>query len=95
MTMTSAERNRRYRSPEPGTALTDREVSILALAAEGRTNRAIARSIYISEDMAKNHMVRIRRKLGARDRAHAVSIAYQRGILRIPGCYCPRIGAAA
>jgi DNA-binding CsgD family transcriptional regulator len=58
-----------------------REVEVLALAAEGQTNEQMARVLFLSEDTVKSHLVNVRRKLRARNRAHAVAIAYRSGFL--------------
>jgi len=52
--------------------LTDREINILTLVADGNANKQIADILFISERTVKNHMTNILAKLGARDRAHAV-----------------------
>lgn len=52
--------------------LTDRELTILSLVADGNANKEIADLLYISERTVKNHMTNILAKLGAHDRAHAV-----------------------
>lgn len=52
--------------------LTDRELNILTLVADGNANKEIADLLFISERTVKNHMTNILAKLGARDRAHAV-----------------------
>jgi DNA-binding CsgD family transcriptional regulator len=88
MTLTPNERQRRYRRPAVGTQITDHELRILQLAAEGHTNRAIGRVVSASEDAVKITMMRLRSRLDARDRAHAVAIAYTLGLLSIPGCHC-------
>lgn len=61
--------------------LTEREISILKLVAQGRSNRHIANTIHISEDTVKARMKSIMRKLGADDRTHAVMIAIGRGFI--------------
>lgn len=61
--------------------LTVRELSILRLVKEGMGNRAIAESLFISEDTVKTHMKNILIKLGASDRTHAVTIAQRRGFM--------------
>lgn len=61
--------------------LTDRELDALRLMAEGLTNRAVAARMHISEATVKTHLVHAFDKLGVRDRAAAVRVAYQRGIL--------------
>jgi two-component system nitrate/nitrite response regulator NarP len=55
--------------------LTKRELHILRLAADGMTNKEIARDISITEVAVKMHMRNICRKLGARNRAHAAIIS--------------------
>lgn len=62
-----------------------REMQILYLAALGYTNGAIGRVLYLSEDTVKTHLRRLFTKLGARDRAHAVSIAHRPGWHRLLG----------
>lgn len=61
--------------------LTARETSVLRLAAGGKSNKAIAEALFISEDTVKSRMRSIMAKLGALDRTHAVMIAVQRGFL--------------
>jgi DNA-binding NarL/FixJ family response regulator len=61
--------------------LTDREVSVLRLVAEGRSNRDIADALCISEATVKGRMKSIMAKLGASDRTHAVMIAIRRGFI--------------
>ncbi|KPI30292.1 two component transcriptional regulator, LuxR family [Actinobacteria bacterium OK074] len=63
------------------TDLTQREVDVVRLMSEGRSNRAIAESLFLSEATIKTHLVRIYRKLGVDNRAAAVSEAARRGIL--------------
>ena len=71
-----AEFQRQSRGPDPVQAtecpLTDRELNILSLVADGNANKEIAELLFISERTVKNHMTNILAKLGARDRAHAV-----------------------
>jgi DNA-binding NarL/FixJ family response regulator len=67
--------------------LTPREAEILALIAEGFSNTEIARRLTISEATVKSHINHLLSKIGARDRAQAVSYAYQRGIA--PGSAIP------
>jgi DNA-binding NarL/FixJ family response regulator len=79
------------RRPPPGTRrppeldlLTDREVEILVLVARGLANSEIAGSLYISQATVKTHVSRILTKLRLRDRAQAVVVAYEAGLVR-PG----------
>jgi DNA-binding CsgD family transcriptional regulator/tetratricopeptide (TPR) repeat protein len=63
--------------------LTPRERDVLALLADGRTNRQIGRELFISEKTASVHVSNILGKLGASGRAEAVSIAHRRGLLTV------------
>lgn len=63
--------------------LTDREIEVVRLMAEGRSNRAIAETLFLSEATIKTHLVRIYRKLKVDNRAAAVSEAVRRGLLEL------------
>lgn len=65
------------------TPLTDRELEILKLVANGCANKEIAQSLGVSEDTIKGHLKNIFAKLDARDRTQAVVKAAQRGIISI------------
>ncbi|MFJ8106006.1 response regulator transcription factor [Streptomyces sp. NPDC096132] len=69
------------RSPAPERELSGREVEVVRLLAEGLSNRAIAEALFLSEATVKTHLVRVYRKLGADNRAAAVSEAVRRGLL--------------
>ena len=71
------------RSPQsPGNEpLSAREREVLALVAKGTSNREIARELFISEATVKTHLTHLYGKLGVKDRAAAVAVAYDRGIL--------------
>lgn len=61
--------------------LTDREREVLALIGEGSNNAEIAERLVVSPATARTHVSRIMIKLGARDRAQLVVIAYQSGLV--------------
>jgi DNA-binding NarL/FixJ family response regulator len=59
--------------------LTPREADVLRLIAEGKSNREIARALYVSEATVKTHVNRIFAKTGSRDRTQAIRYAYTHG----------------
>jgi DNA-binding NarL/FixJ family response regulator len=61
--------------------LTDREAEVLREMALGKSNLELAGALFISENTVKTHVKRVLTKLGARDRAQAVVIAYQGGLM--------------
>ena len=61
-------------------ALTAREIEVLRCAADGHSNKQIARELGISEATVKAHIRSLLPKLSASDRTHAVTIALKRGI---------------
>ncbi|WP_026120600.1 response regulator transcription factor [Nocardiopsis potens] len=63
-------------------ALTEREREVVALLGQGMSTEQIAETLFISPFTAKTHTNRAMGKLGARDRAHLVVIAYQAGLVR-------------
>lgn len=65
----------------PRIELTAREQEVLALVAEGLSNREIATSLFVSEATVKTHVVHLLDKLGADSRTGAVSEARRRGLL--------------
>jgi DNA-binding NarL/FixJ family response regulator len=64
----------------PNSALTQRETDILALLAEGKSNRDISRALYLSEKTVKAHLAAIFRKLGVSNRTQAAMAAVSMGI---------------
>ena len=62
--------------------LTEREREVVALVAHGLTNDDIAARLYVSPLTAKTHVNRAMTKLGVRDRAQLVVIAYRTGLVR-------------
>ena len=78
------------RLPEPDAAaaarlaeLTPREREVLLLLVAGRSNREIAEELVVSEGTTKAHVLAILRKLGLRDRVHAVIFGYESGVVRL------------
>jgi DNA-binding NarL/FixJ family response regulator len=61
--------------------LTERELEVLGLAGRGLSNAEIGAELFISPATAKTHVGRVLQKLGARDRAQLVVIAYESGIV--------------
>jgi DNA-binding NarL/FixJ family response regulator len=64
--------------------LTARETDVLRLLAAGRTNREIAKTLFVGEATVKTHINRIFAKTGSRDRAQAIRYAYTNGYV-VPG----------
>lgn len=78
------------RRPPPGTGipreldeLTDRELDVLRMLARGLSNQQIAEALFLGEGTVKTHINRIFRKLDLRDRAQAVVVAYETGLVRV------------
>jgi two-component system, NarL family, response regulator len=63
--------------------LTTREIEVLRLIAAGNANKQIADQLAIGEATVKSHVTNILSKLGANDRAHAVTIGLKRGIIQL------------
>ena len=76
-----ARHSRPTTAPSTLEALTEREREVLALVAKGLSNGEIAHELVISSGTAKTHVSRILTKLGARDRAQLVMIAYETGLV--------------
>jgi len=62
--------------------LTPREVEVLRLVARGTSNRDAAAALFVSEATVKTHLLHIYAKLGVNDRAAAVALAVERGLVR-------------
>ena len=72
------------RRPASLAALTPRETEVLTLVGRGLSNREIADALFVVEQTANTHVSRVFAKLGLRDRAKAVVLAYETGLVR-PG----------
>jgi DNA-binding NarL/FixJ family response regulator len=68
--------------------LTPRELDVLREVAHGSSNAEVARLLFLSEATVKTYFTRILAKIGARDRAQAVVLAYESGLVR-PGAGRP------
>jgi DNA-binding NarL/FixJ family response regulator len=71
---------RQVRAPAPP-ALSAREVQVLRLVAQGRTNAEIGKELFISEATVKTHLLRVFNKLDVADRTAAVTTAMSHGLL--------------
>ena len=80
----AAQPTRRRVTPEALNELTDREREVMTLVAAGRSNDEIAEVLVITPATAKTHVSRVMAKLGARDRAQVVVLAYETGLV-MPG----------
>jgi len=67
--------------PASATPLTAREVEVVRLVAEGKTNRAIAGELYLSEKTVDRHLSNVFAKLGVSSRAAATAYAYEHALL--------------
>jgi DNA-binding NarL/FixJ family response regulator len=76
------------RGPAPGASatgrLSERELEVVRLVAQGLSNAEIAAKLYLSEATIKSHVARILAKLDLRDRVQVAVFAYEKGIVR-PG----------
>ena len=67
----------------PDEPLSDREIAVLRLVAEGKANKEIAQALDLSEETIKAHLKNMFAKLDVSDRTHAVTIAVRRGIIEL------------
>jgi DNA-binding NarL/FixJ family response regulator len=74
----------RKASPKELEALSDREREVVALVADGLSNEEIAERLFVSMSTAKKHVSNSMLKLGARDRAQLVVLAFRSGLVSVP-----------
>jgi DNA-binding NarL/FixJ family response regulator len=74
----------RERTPDPFRELSERELEILRLIAEGHANMEIARRLVISERTARTHVSNILRKLSLTSRTQAALLAVREGLATTP-----------
>jgi len=63
-------------------ALTEREIQILRLLAEGKSNKGIAQALFITESTVKSHLKSLFVKLDVTSRAEAIALAARRGLVK-------------
>jgi DNA-binding NarL/FixJ family response regulator len=76
--------HRASRSASWSAGLTAREIEVLRLVAQGRSNREIAAELFIAEKTARNHVERVYTKLGVNNRTQASLAAIDRGLAGVP-----------
>jgi len=81
---------RELSSPQGLDDLTEREREVLLLVARGLSNHEIAQQLYLSEGTVKTHVKHVFAKLALRDRAQAVILAYESGLIE-PGTAAPGV----
>jgi DNA-binding NarL/FixJ family response regulator len=70
----------RQAPPKTVATLTTREMDVFRLISQGLSNAEIGQGLFISDTTVKTHVTRILQKLGLRDRAQAIVLAYQTGM---------------
>ena len=76
--------NRSAKAKQPVVEFSKREKQVLKLLADGKTNRDIGATLFISESTVKFHVHAILSKLDATNRTEAVSMAVQQGVISLP-----------
>ncbi len=80
--MTTLQAAHNHVHADRGKALTDREVEVLQLVADGLSNRDAGFRLGLSAGTVKSHLARIAHKLGTGDRTHMVVLAIRAGRIR-------------
>jgi DNA-binding NarL/FixJ family response regulator len=75
---------KRINAAAESTGLTERELSVLRALGEGRSNKEIAKSLWLAEQTVKFHLTNIYRKLDVSSRTEAVHWAYAHGLIEAP-----------
>lgn len=70
---------------QPGLDLTQREVEVLQCLADGLTNQAIGKRLYLSTNTVGNHLQRAMAKLGAHSKLEALVVGVRLGLVELPG----------
>src|SRR4051812_9268578 len=78
-------RAQRRQPPDGVETLTSRELEVFRLIAQGLSNAEIGGQLFISDTTVKTHVTRLLQKLGVRDRAQAIVLAYQSGLFDADG----------
>jgi DNA-binding NarL/FixJ family response regulator len=76
-------RLQRQTPPKAVDSLTSRELDVFRLITQGLSNAEIGRELFISDTTVKTHVTRLLQKLGLRDRAQAIVLAYQTGLFEV------------
>lgn len=79
----ASDSNQRVEYQKPLHLLTKRECQVLQLLADGKSNRAVAETLYISEKTVKNHVSNILQKMNVNDRTQAVVTAIKNGWVEV------------
>jgi DNA-binding NarL/FixJ family response regulator len=69
--------------PKAVDSLTNRELDVFRLITQGLSNAEIGQQLFISDTTVKTHVTRLLQKLGVRDRAQAIVLAYQTGLFEV------------
>jgi DNA-binding NarL/FixJ family response regulator len=75
---------KRVNAAAESTGLTERELAVLRALGEGRSNKEIAKSLWLAEQTVKFHLTNIYRKLNVSSRTEAVHWAYAHGLIEAP-----------
>ena len=76
--------SKRVNAAAESTGLTERELAVLRALGEGRSNKEIAKSLWLAEQTVKFHLTNIYRKLNVSSRTEAVHWAYAHGLIEAP-----------